>query len=119
MTSRADEDGYADRCTTCGHTGYFRREGRSIKETYQCGNCKASLRYREQARLILNHFSRGASEHLVDLVNESEFQNLKIYEPGLIGLFESSFKKCPITIPPIFGMISNLENPGKVFNVRT
>ncbi len=26
-----DEDGYADRCTVCGHTGYLHRRGQVIK----------------------------------------------------------------------------------------
>ena len=89
------KDGYADSCTVCGHTGYLRREEQSIRETYRCGGCGASLRYREQARLILNHFSREGSERLADLAAESEFQNLKIYEPGLIGPFRKFFQKLP------------------------
>ena len=89
------KDGYTDCCTVCGHTGYLRREEKSIRETYRCGGCEASLRYREQARLILNHFSREGSERLADLAAESEFQNLKIYEPGLIGPFRKFFKKLP------------------------
>ena len=92
-TPRAHEDGYADRCTICGHTGYLRREGLSVRETFQCGICKASLHYREQARLILDHFSREGSERLADLAAEPEFQNLKIYEPGLIGPFRKFFQK--------------------------
>ena len=90
-----DKDGYVDTCTVCGHTGYLRREERSIRETYRCGNCGASLRYREQARLILDNFSRENSRHLADLVNEAEFQNLRIYEPGLIGPFRKFFQKLP------------------------
>ena len=90
-----DKDGYTDSCTVCGHAGYLRREERSIRETYRCGGCGASLRYREQARLILNHFSREGSERLADLAAESEFQNLKIYEPGLIGPFRKFFQKLP------------------------
>ena len=89
------KDGYVDSCTVCGHTGYLRREEQSIRETYRCGGCGASLRYREQARLILNHFSREGSGHLADLAAESEFQNLKIYEPGLIGPFRKFFQKLP------------------------
>ena len=73
-----DKDGYTDSCTVCGHAGYLRREERSIRETYRCGGCGASLRYREQARLILDNFSREDSGHLADLVNEAEFQELKI-----------------------------------------
>ena len=94
-TAREHEDGYVDRCSVCGHTGYLRREGLSVRETFQCGICKASLRYREQARLILNHFSREGSERLADLAAEPEFQNLKIYEPGLIGPFRKFFQKMP------------------------
>ena len=90
-----DKDGYTDSCTVCGHTGYLRREERSIRETYRCGGCGASLRYREQARLILDHFSREDSRHLADLVNEAEFQELKIYEPGLIGPFRKLLNKLP------------------------
>ena len=89
------KDGYTDCCTVCGHIGYLRREERSIRETYRCGGCGASLRYREQARLILDHFSREGSGHLADLANEAEFQNLNIYEPGLIGPFRKLFNKLP------------------------
>ena len=90
-----DKDGYTDSCTVCGHAGYLRREERSIRETYRCGGCGASLRYREQARLILDNFSREDSGHLADLVNEAEFQGLRIYEPGLIGPFRKLFHKLP------------------------
>ena len=89
------KDGYTDCCTVCGHTGYLRREEKSIRETYRCGGCGASLRYREQARLILKFFSRENSEHLAELAHESEFQNLRIYEPGLIGPFRKLFHKLP------------------------
>ena len=90
-----DKDGYTDSCTVCGHAGYLRREERSIRETYRCGGCGASLRYREQARLILDKFSREDSGHLADLVNEAEFQELRIYEPGLIGPFRKMCNKLP------------------------
>ena len=89
------KDGYTDSCKVCGHTGYLRREEQSIRETYLCGNCGASLRYREQARVILNHFSRKDSGCLSDLVDEAEFRNLRIYEPGLIGPFRKYFQKIP------------------------
>ena len=90
-----DGDGYTDCCTVCGHTGYLRRVNRSVRETYQCGNCGASLRYREQASLILRFFSRENSRHLGELVHEAEFRNLKIYEPGLIGPFRKLFQHLP------------------------
>ena len=87
--------GYTDCCTVCGHTGYLRREERSVRETYRCGNCGASLRYREQARLVLKFFSRENSTHLAELAQESEFQDLRIYEPGLIGPFRKLFQQLP------------------------
>ena len=88
-------DGYTDCCTVCGHTGYLRRAERSARETYRCGNCGASLRYREQARLVLRFFSRENSTHLAELAQESEFQDLRIYEPGLIGPFRKLFGQLP------------------------
>ena len=90
-----DKDGYTDCCTVCGHTGYLRREERSVRETYRCRNCGASLRYREQARLVLKFFSRENSTHLAELAQESEFQDLRIYEPGLIGPFRKLFQHLP------------------------
>ena len=86
---------YIERCTVCGHTGALLRQGRSIRETYRCGNCDASLRYREQARLILEHFSRENSRCVTELANEAKFQKLRIYEPGLIGPFRKIFSKLP------------------------
>ena len=95
-TSARDEaSSYIERCTVCGHTGALHRQGRSIRETYRCGNCDASLRYREQARLILEHFSRENSRCLAELANEAKFQKLRIYEPGLIGPFRKIFSKLP------------------------
>ena len=90
-----EKSNYRDCCTVCGHVGDLRHEERSIRESYRCKACKASLRYREQARLILAHFSRNGSKHLAELVKEPEFRSLKIYEPGLIGPFRKHLQKLP------------------------
>ena len=90
-----DADSYIERCTVCGHTGALHRHGRSIRETYRCANCDASLRYREQARLILRHFSKENSKYLAELADEREFKKLQIYEPGLIGPFREIFQGLP------------------------
>ena len=87
--------GHTGFCTICGYTGHFHREEKSMRESYSCRRCNASLRYREQARLILKYFSREHSDHLADLIHESEFRNLQIYEPGLIGPFRRIFNKLP------------------------
>ena len=90
-----DMTGYIGLCMICGHTGHFYREEKPVRENYSCRKCSASLRYREQARLILKHYSREHSKHLADLIHESEFRNLKIYEPGMIGPFRQIFHDLP------------------------
>ena len=90
-------DGYVGRCTVCGHTGQFRREASivSVRENYCCRSCNASLRYREQARLVVKHFAREGSKHLADLARETVFRTLKIYEPGMIGPFRRILGRLP------------------------
>ena len=83
---------YTDRCTVCGYTGALYDNGGPLRENYRCKKCKASLRYREQARLVLKYFSKEGSIHLSELCQEEEFQTLRIYEPGLIGPFRRCFR---------------------------
>ena len=87
-------DGYEGPCSVCGFAGFFPRdpEMASIRENFRCTNCAASLRYREQARVILAHYSRSRSCHIGDLSKEREFCKLRIYEPGLIGPFRKYFE---------------------------
>lgn len=86
---------YAGRCTVCGTSGSFLYDAanRSIRENFKCASCRASLRYREQARLIVKHFARSGAACLAELVLETEFQTLAIFEPGLIGPFRKYLKK--------------------------
>ena len=76
-------------CTVCGKLDQFRVNPAvpSIRENYRCSHCAASLRYREQARVILDFYSRRESVSISALVEEDEFSELRIYEPGLIGPF--------------------------------
>ena len=88
---------YFGTCSVCGHLGAFSRENEtaSIRESFKCESCGSSLRYREQARLILKHFSVKGSRNLKELVNEPEFRRLDIYEPGLGGPFRRIFRTLP------------------------
>ena len=88
---------YFGTCSVCGHVGAFRRENEtaSIRESFRCGRCRSSLCYREQARLILKHFSIRGSRNLNELVNEPEFRALAIFEPGLGGPFRKYFQTLP------------------------
>ena len=92
-------DGYTGWCAVCGHAGRFVRDASiaSIRENYRCRAraCKASLRYREQARLVVKYFAREGSGHMADLVKEEEFRTLKIYEPGMIGPFRRILGRLP------------------------
>ena len=86
--------GYDRNCSVCGFVGYFHRnpEVASIRENFRCNNCGASLRYREQARVILAFYSRQESRNIEELVKERAFRKLSIYEPGLIGQFRKHFR---------------------------
>ena len=93
--TRQEAGSYIERCSVCGHTGALHHHGNSIRETYRCGNCDASLRYREQARLILEHFSTDHSGYLAELAKKPAFRRLRIYEPGLIGPFRKTLLELP------------------------
>lgn len=83
------------RCSLCGHWGVFRKNHRSIREGYQCDECRASLRYRHQASVILSKYSTANSNSFAELARESDFQKLRIYEPGIIGPFRKHLKDHP------------------------
>ena len=92
--SHDQREGHKGNCSFCGVAGDFPRnpEIASIRENYRCTTCGASLRYREQARVILSFYSRHESRHIRDLIKENEFSALRIYEPGLIGPFRKYFQ---------------------------
>ena len=75
-------------CTVCGHRGEFTDSGhRSIRENFSCPRCRATLRYRHQAAILVQLFSSSGSKSLEQLVAEPEFRGVHVYEPGLIGPF--------------------------------
>ena len=81
-------------CSICGHAGVVRKGLSSPREGYACRACRASLRYRDQAAVILAlHESSHAT--LAGLAASEEFQHKRIYEPGLIGPFRALFEGLP------------------------
>ena len=86
---------YRGCCAVCGSEGLFMHDPavKSIRENFTCRACKASLRYREQARLIVKHFSRRGATCLAELADQLEFRASRIYEPGLIGPFRNHLRK--------------------------
>jgi SAM-dependent methyltransferase len=87
---------YRGLCSICGAKGEFvPGTGRSTRESFGCPSCRASLRYRDQAALILDEFARGRSVSLANLVASGRMRDLDIYEPALKGPFVNHFKALP------------------------
>ncbi len=86
------EDCWQGKCSICGHSGIFLRSHKSIREGYPCPKCKATLRYRHQAFIILNIFNNPSITTFVELVGNPDFRDLCIYEPGIIGPFRKYIK---------------------------
>ena len=86
---------YYEECTVCGASGAFRYVGGPIRESYRCGKCGASLRYRDQARVIVRVYSKNGAKCLKALCKEPQFSSLRIYEPGSIGPFRPILRKLP------------------------
>lgn len=51
------------------------------EKSYRCRACKALLREREQASVLVS-FGRGRYCSVAELCNDSAFKELAIYEPG-------------------------------------
>jgi SAM-dependent methyltransferase len=82
------------RCGLCGHVGDYLDEGRPVRENHRCQGCRATLRYRLQARTICAVL--GSPERpLVDLAGAGVFDDKAIYEPGIIGPFRPLFGRVP------------------------
>lgn len=80
-------------CTVCNEFGYFSFYGGSPRESFNCSNCKSSLRYREQARVLVNLYGSNKFNSIKELSQDEDFRELKIYEPGVSGPFRKYFKE--------------------------
>ncbi len=84
---------YPGICNICGTKGEFiRGEGRSVRESFACPGCRAALRYRDQAALIVDEFARGRAIFLRNLVSSGMLNELAIFEAALRGPFVNAFK---------------------------
>ncbi|WP_250125029.1 class I SAM-dependent methyltransferase [Chroococcidiopsis sp. CCMEE 29] len=82
-------------CNICGYKGEFSLSGSFLRESYNCPSCRASLRYRDQAALIIDEFGKGQSIFLQHMVGQNLLDNVWIYETALRGPFVHLFKKLP------------------------
>jgi len=58
-TAQFEADAYDDCCAVCGVQQLFVRDRLAIRESYRCRPCKALLREREQARVLVGYFGVG------------------------------------------------------------
>ena len=82
---------YSGWCSVCGNFVDFADMAPSIRETYQCLVCRASMRERILAEAILFVFAKGAFNNLNALIQSNELDDLKIYEPGVSGAYRKYF----------------------------
>lgn len=81
-------------CTLCGWTGVFQKKHNSIREGYCCENCKASLRYREQSKFIVEKFAKSSQfDTLESMAKSGDLNDVSIYEPGIIGPYRKYFNR--------------------------
>lgn len=86
---------YDATCSVCGYFGRLEHAHPSVRESFSCIRCRASLRYRHQAEILLAYYSQEGSSCLVELAQEARFSQLEIYEPGIVGPFRRHFGKLP------------------------
>lgn len=87
-------DSYTAPCTVCGSMSEFVHHGGSVRESYRCEVCRASLRHRGQAKAILEAYGLGERSFSA-LAQSPSFRDLSIYEPGLVGPFRKYLDKLP------------------------
>ena len=92
----SDKVVYQGLCSICGKKGEFApREGLSTRESYPCPHCRASLRWRDQAAIVLDEFGKGLSISLANLAASGRLDAIDIFEPALKGPFVNAFKNLP------------------------
>lgn len=87
-------DKYTGHCSVCGELSEFIYYEGSVRESYRCLNCGASLRHRGQAKAIVESYGEG-EESIKKLSQQNFFKNLSIYEPGIIGPLRKYFNSFP------------------------
>lgn len=92
----SENPAYEGICNLCGAKGRFAPvEGRTTRESYPCPVCRASLRYRDQAALVVDEFGKGRTISLRSLVANGLLDGLAVYEAAIHGPFVNLFRKLP------------------------
>ena len=88
------KDSYTGNCSICGRKSTFSHNEGAVSESYKCQWCKALLRHRAQAQVILDVYGNGKAS-IEDLCQDQDFRKMKVYEPGLVGPFRKYFRDMP------------------------
>ena len=94
-------DSYSGICTLCGMTSLFSLFGMSVRESYRCQHCRASLRHQGQAKALLEGYGEG-ERSIGELCSSDGFGSLRIYELGLGGPFKAHFRSLPNYVESYF-----------------
>ena len=86
---------YYSYCSVCGEKCGFADMAPSVRESFQCDSCRASLRERVVAEAIISVFGRGKCNSVVNLICELNFAKLKIFEPGISGAIRKILSDLP------------------------
>ena len=90
-------------CSVCGHVGPTSRgEHRSAREAFRCANCRCSLRYRDQASLILDEFGKGLATNLEELATCGLLDDIRIYEAAFAGPYKRRLQHLPHYVSSYF-----------------
>ena len=83
-------------CAVCGAVQEFQAVGStSIREEYPCAECRCSMRFRDQANIVVDEFGRGIATSLLKLVVLPWMKEVAVYEASLRGPFIKHFTKLP------------------------
>lgn len=83
-------------CSVCGFKAKPRcPEGKIARDSYWCVKCRALLRHRDIAQIILDQYGLGECTHLGQLVSYERFRKLSIYEVGIKGPIADRLKDHP------------------------
>ena len=78
----SDRAVYQGLCSICGKKGEFApREGHGTRKSYLCPHCRASLRWRDQAAIILDEFGKGLSISLANLAASGRLNAIESSSP--------------------------------------
>ena len=73
-----------------------------VAGSYECGTCGGVLKYQGQADALLRRYATEGAGSVAELVHESAFRALNVYEPGGVGPFRQFFANLPGYVQSVY-----------------